>query len=121
MTEAVSDFQKKDLMDIIKGVKVVGAMMTQVEGDIADCKGMDADAKRIEAWAQIFKNPKELVQVVLNNALANRQGLANDVKEVAADATSQDFNDMGLTVADIITKTVGAIPTLPNEERQFLY
>ena len=121
MTEAVSDFEKKDLMDIVAGVKIVGSILTQVEGDIVDCKGMEGDAKRIENWAQIFKNPKELVSTIFNNALANRQGLANDVTQVAADATSQDFNDMGLTVADIITKTVGAIPTLPHEERQFLY
>ena len=122
MTEAVSDFEKKDLMDIVAGVKIIGTMLTQVEGDIVDCKGMETDAKRIENWAQIFKNPKELVQTVFANALSNRQGLANDIAEVATDASSQDFNDMGLTVADILTKTVGAIPNLPsNEDNLYIY
>ena len=122
MTEAISDFEKKDLMDIVKGVQIIGTMMTQVEGDIVDCKGMETDAKRIENWAQIFKHPTELVQTIFANALTNRQGLANDIAEVSADAASGDYNDMGLTVADIIVKTVGAIPNLTsNEEKMFLY
>ena len=123
MTEAIADFEKKDLMSIIAGVKLIGDMMTQIEGDITDCKGMDADAKRIEAWAEIFKHPTELVETVLSNAMTNRQGLAIDITQISTDAASNDFKDMGLTVADIITKTVGAIPEVSaaNAEAVYLY
>merc|ERR1712166_908262 len=107
MLEAVADIQKKDLMDMIKATKIIGTIVTQVHGDITDCKGMDADAKRIEKWAAIFKNPTELAQRVFANGMSNRGGLMNDIAEVKTDVSTKNLKDLGLTVADIITKTVG--------------
>jgi hypothetical protein len=40
---AIGDFEKKDIADIIAGVKIVGNMVGQVSTDLNDCKGMQAD------------------------------------------------------------------------------
>jgi hypothetical protein len=58
MTEAVTDFEKKDIADIIKGAQVVYQLLQGVNVDISDCKGMEVDAARIQKWSEIFKNPQ---------------------------------------------------------------
>ena len=37
LTEAVADFAKKDIADIIKGVSVVGKMIGTIDDDLKDC------------------------------------------------------------------------------------
>ena len=59
--DAVADFETHDLLGLINGIKVVGKMIHEVNGDLQDCKDMKSDIARIENWALIFENPKELV------------------------------------------------------------
>ena len=47
LMEAITDFKKKDITDIIKGVSVVGKMISTVETDVVDCQGASPDIKRI--------------------------------------------------------------------------
>jgi len=110
MTAAIADFSKGDIKSIIAGAQVVGHLLSTVEGDITDCKGMKDDAQRIKAWSAIFSNPEQLIQTVLTNALSNMSGLKADIGQISTDVTSSDFKDLGMDIADIMTKTLGPIP-----------
>jgi len=61
LATAIADFTKGDIADIIAGAKEVAHLLTKVEADITDCKGMKGDAERIEKWSAIFKDPSQLV------------------------------------------------------------
>ena len=88
----------------------------QIEGDIADCKAVKSDVQRIEEWAHIFDSPKELAQIMVSNALANIGSLETDVTKAMADKSAGNYNDFGLQVADIMTKTMGKVPSAVNPE-----
>lgn len=110
MTEAVTDFEKKDIADIIAGAQVVYKLLQGINVDIADCKGMEVDAARIQKWSEIFKDPQQLVQTIFGNAMANMSGLKADIERLPIDVQGDDYKDLGMDVADIMTKTLGPVP-----------
>lgn len=73
---------------------------------------MSNDWARIESWAKIFKNPSQLLQTVVANVFSNREGVMADIAELKADTTGDSINakDLGLTVADLLTKAIGEVP-----------
>jgi len=85
ITSAVSDIEKGDVADIIKGVTVLGQLITQLPNDFQHCKGMTADVARIENWAKIFQNPSQLVQTVTTNMIKNFGEIMGDVTKVSTD------------------------------------
>jgi hypothetical protein len=117
MTEAIADFEKKDIADIIAGAKVMYDLLQHVDADIADCKGMEDDAARIKKWSEIFNNPQQLFQTILANAAANMSGLKADIEKISPDVQKNDMKDLGMDIADILTKTLGPVPgASPNAE-----
>ena len=116
MMEAIGDFMKKDLEDIIKGVKVVGEIVQEMPTDMADCKSMSSDIARIEAWAQIFKQPKALVELMVKNVIANFNPIVTDIESTAADIGSGDCMKAGQDIADIMVLTLGKVPEYHPED-----
>jgi len=112
LQEAVGDFKKKDLADIIKGATVVGKMLESLDVDLADCEGMQTDAARIKVWAEIFRNPKELATTMFTNTIKHIMPIHNDIGKVETDISSQNFEDLGESVADILVQQLGPIPQL---------
>ena len=110
MSTAIADFEKKDLADIIAGAQVMYHLLQSIDTDISDCEGMKDDAARIENWAKIFQNPSQLVQTIMANAVANMSGLKADIEKIPVDVSSGDMKDLGMDVADILTKTLGPVP-----------
>ena len=110
LTEAVKDFAKKDIADVIKGIAVVGKMIGTVDTDLADCKGMQPDIKRIEVWAAIFKNPVALFKKVFSNAIMHISAIHTDIGDIITDAGSNQLHDMGEKIADILVTCLGPIP-----------
>ena len=92
---AIGDFEKKDIPDIIAGAKVVGQMIGQLQTDLSDCKSMSADVARVEKWAAIFKNPKALEELLLENTIKHIGPIHSDITNISADIKSKNYNDMG--------------------------
>ena len=92
---AIADFEKKDIPDIIAGAKVVGQMIGQLQTDLSDCKSMSADVARVEKWAAIFKNPKALEELLLENTIKHIGPIHSDITNISADIKSKNYNDMG--------------------------
>jgi hypothetical protein len=120
LVEAVADFKKKDIMDIIKGVSVIGKMIGTVDVDIADCKSAGPDVKRIEVWAKIFKDPVALFKKVFSNSIMHISQIHTDIGSIITDASSKDFKDMGGKIADILVTAIGPIPKI-SEIEQYNY
>lgn len=116
LTEAVADFQKKDIMDIIKGVSVIGKMISTVDVDLADCQGMKPDIKRITVWAAIFKDPVALFKKAFSNTIMNISHIHTDIGDIITDAGSNKLYDMGEKIADILVTQLGPIPKLSELE-----
>ena len=116
ITEAVTDFTKKDLTDIIKGIQELGVVAGQFSGDLKDCEGMKADAARVEAWAAIFTQPKVLVPTLIKNVLKNYKTIMADVSDISTEMAADDYKKVGMDFADILVSAVGPVPAATQPE-----
>jgi len=71
---------------------------------------MKDDEARIEKWSAIFNDKGQLVQTIMANAMANISGLKADIGMISTDINKSDFKDLGMDMADILTKTLGPVP-----------
>ena len=118
LTEAIQDFEKKDLKDLIKGVQEIGVVVKQLSTDLTDCEGIKADVARIEKWAEIFTKPLVLVPTLVKNVIKNYKTIETDVSDIntqLAIGTAVPWN-VGRDIADIMIKTVGPVPAAAQPE-----
>jgi len=108
---AVADFKKKDLQDIMKGITLVGQAIRDLPADVAQCKSCTGNIDAIKQWAQIFKHPLDLVKVMIPNVMANESQIFGDIKDISAQWSNAQFEQVGKDVADILTAAIGPIPT----------
>ena len=109
ITNAISDFSKGDIQDMIKAVQELGQIVKELPQDLDDCKSMDDDIKKIENWAKIFENPVTLVSTLTKNLLANWKDVSADISKATADYNAAKYYDAGEDVADTIVLAVGPI------------
>ena len=57
----------------IRGFAEVGQVINEFPKDLETCKNMGDDIAAIEAWAQIFTQPKELTETLGKNWLLHRK------------------------------------------------
>ena len=113
ITEAIGDFAKKDIQDIVAGVKVLGGLIQELPDDLNTCEAMQPDLKRIEAWATIFKQPKELVARLISNLMHNYQKIITDAQDMTTQVAQKNFKQVGTDAADILVQTLGVVPQDP--------
>ena len=116
ITEAVKDFEKKDLTDIIKGIQELGVVAKQFSGDMKDCEGMKADVARVEEWAKIFTQPKVLIPTLLKNVIKNHKTIFSDVGDITTQLAAADYWKAGTDMADIMVQSVGPVPATAQPE-----
>lgn len=112
LKEVIDSLKKKDIIDIIHAVTVVGQMLTTVDKDLSDCAGMLPDLLRIRAWATIFKDPIKLFRVVFANSLANIDKIHGDIGKIITDVGTDDLHGLGEEIADILVLQLGPVPKL---------
>jgi len=113
---AVTDFKKKDIMDIIAGVSEVGKMISTVNVDVVDCAAAGPDVKRIEVWSAIFKDPVALFKKAFSNTIMNIGKIHTDIGDIETDAVSGNMKDLGTKIADILVLQLGPIPKISELE-----
>ena len=111
--QAVTDFMKGDLADIMAGIELVGKIIQEIPTDLGDCQGMQADITRIENWAQIFNDPTKLVQTLITNVVSHFPAITSDITKTASDISADDMWDAGIDVADILIQSLGPVPAEP--------
>ena len=110
LAEAIADFEKGDISDIIKGIQIIGGILQNLNHTLGDCQGMQDDIARIEKWAQIFENPQKLVQTLVQNVISNLSAIEADISKVQKAWGSGDFFGLGQDIADILVLAIGKVP-----------
>ena len=109
ITNAISDISKGDFQDVLKAVQEIGQIVKELPTDLDECKNMDDDLKKIEAWAAIFTNPVKLVSTLTKNLMANWSKVKTDIDSTSSDWTAAKYYDAGEDVADMVILSVGPI------------
>ena len=55
--------------DFISGIADFGPLITDVQDSLSTCQNMTDDLARLNEWAHVFKDPMDLGQRVMNNAM----------------------------------------------------
>lgn len=110
ISDAIQDFTKGDVADIIAGIGEIGKVIESLPDEFKDCQSMQGDISRIEAWGEVFKNPVELLALLTKNVLANYMNIMQDVTKISTDFSAQNFKSAGEDVADILKQTIGPVP-----------
>ena len=92
LSEAIESFMKKDVTDILNGVKIFGEILEELPTQLDHCQGMEDDMKRIEAWADIFKHPFTLIPKVISNTEANFPDILHNINKIVQIATKKSID-----------------------------
>ena len=111
--QAVADFSKGDITDIMAGVELVGKIIQELPTDLGDCQAMQDDINRIEAWAQIFSDPTKLVQTLLTNVVAHFSQISADASATVTAFKSADYYHAGDDISDLLVQALGPVPQSP--------
>ena len=79
------------------------------------CTDMQDDINRIEKWAAIFLNPKELVETIFKNTLKNHIQISKDLISLVSTFLIGMYYDSGFDMADFLVLAIGPVPELPTE------
>ena len=109
ITEALADFAKKDIYSILDGIKLIGKALTELPQDLGQCKEMQADLKKIESWATIFKHPLALARALSSNVWQHLPEIYTDVNTLITDLGTHDMSDAGQEVAEILVLALGPV------------
>ena len=93
---AYAHFQKKDISDIIDGVKDVADAIKQVKAALKDCSQMKADWAKFEKMALVFENPVSFSWHVAGDIIHNGVKITHEVHTGVADYKSGNFYDFGV-------------------------
>ena len=113
--EAIADFEKGDLSDILKGVEVAGKIIQQLPEDLKDCENIQDDLKRLEAYAQIFTDPTKLAETVFKNFVAHDKAVLADIEDLTEevkDGSPKAYYQAGDDVADVVVQLLGPVPQM---------
>lgn len=99
--EAITTFKAGGIVNMIKAIKELGAVMGEAKHAIEDCeKAETTDLKRLEEMAALFKHPKDLVIEVMKNFQLYEQDILMELMTAVADFQSQRFYDLGYQVGE---------------------
>jgi len=108
-TDAMDLLNDLENLDVINAYKHVNALKADIKDATTKCTGMDEDIARIEAWAEIFTNPKELTVTVSKNWLLHKRAIKKDIAQEKVDWAAGNYFSAGVDTADALVKLVGPV------------
>lgn len=108
------DFLEQALKDleafhIFAAIKQLESFVYHFQLDVAPCENMSDDVAAIEAWAQIFKEPKTLASTVAKHYLLHKRAVKADETAITTDWANKSYFSVGKDAADLVTVLVGSI------------
>ena len=94
---------------IIKAMEQLELFVYHFQLDAVPCTEMQDDLAAIAAWAQIFKNPSELISTVTKHYLLHRHAVSNDISTIKLDWANESYFATGRATADLVTVLIGPI------------
>lgn len=94
---------------IFAAIKQLEAFVFHFQQDVAPCEHMSDDVAAIEAWAQVFKQPKSLAVNVSKHYMFHKKAVKADIAAVRSDWSAKSYFSVGKDAADLVTVLIGPI------------
>ena len=103
---AFEDFSKKDLEDIIAGVKEVADLLQTVKVGMKDCSSLKADWQKLAQMVQIFDSPTSFAYHVGKDLMINGVEIYHEVETAITDYNNGDWSGFGYNIGEAAAKTI---------------
>ena len=110
--EAVADFREESFTGVSNGIKKIGDIVGQIQGDISDCEVSAEDAKKLADMAKNFKSPWSFAFTVGKNILLNGVDIYHEISDAVTAYDSADYYNFGYDVGEALEEVlVGGKPS----------
>jgi hypothetical protein len=110
---AVNDFKKKDVSDVIAGIKEVAELMKVVHRGMSDCSSLKADWEKLTKMIAIFDSPTSFAYHVGKDLLVNGVQIYDEVELAITDYENAKWGDFGYQIGQAAAKTLLGEEQLP--------
>jgi len=103
---AVEDFKKKDVSDVIAGIKKIAEMMQVIQQGMKDCSHLKADWAKLAKMSAIFSNPETFAYHVGKDLLINGVQIYGEISTAVEDYEKAQWGDFGYNIGEAAAKTL---------------
>ena len=104
--DAIVDFKKKDVDDVIHGLQEIGLAVTLLASEIQNCEGVVADWGKLEKMAAVFTSPASFAMHVGKDILLNGQDIYHQIEDAEQNYKNQQYEPFGEDIGHALAKVV---------------
>jgi hypothetical protein len=118
---AVEDFEKKDISDVIDGLKMIADILKTTKDAMSDCASIKADWAKLEQMASIFASPTSLAYHIGKDLVINGKDIFKEVNTAVQDYETDQWEDFGYNLGEAAAKLIlGDNSIAPAQEKEDL-
>ena len=103
---AVNDFKKKDVSDVIAGIKEVAELLTVVKAGMQDCSSIKADWEKLAKMIKVFDSPTSFAYHVGKDLIVNGKQIYTEIETAVTDYENGNWGDFGYQIGEAAAKTI---------------
>jgi len=103
IVKSISDFKHGGWNDITQGVLQLIIVALQLPQELHTCENMQDDISAIESWANNFTDVSSLVPKLTKHFLLHKKAIFADIDTLKADMAAEEYFQVGVEAADIVT------------------
>jgi hypothetical protein len=112
------DFEKKDIADIIAGLKEVTVLAKDVKQGMQDCSHKKVDWNKFDTMIESMENPESFAFHIGKDLIVNGQDIKSEIELAVEDYRSEKYVDFGFNLGQAMSKTfVGK--SFENQKKSF--
>lgn len=103
---AIKDFKAGGVDNTIHGLKELAVLVTMMKQELAACKGVTADWKKLEAMASVMSSPTAFAYHVGKDLLLNGHDIYDDIETGITDYDAGKWEPFGQSVGNALAKLI---------------
>ena len=103
-SEAIHDFEQKDISDISAGLGKIADMIKVIQSSMSDCGHVTADISSMADMVKSFSSPTAFAWHVGKDLLVNGVDIYHDIDNGIKDFKSQSWNNFGKDIGNASAK-----------------
>lgn len=103
----VGKLQAGGFENYLEAAKAIGNLINQLPADMNQCKNIQGDLTKLEAFGKLFENPTELVRTLATNLFAHYSEIMGDVHTALNDWNSEQYFNFGDEIGTVLVVALG--------------
>jgi len=111
----IGDFKSfketKNMFTLVDAISHLGDILVGLPDDLIDCTYAGKELARLTKWFEIFQDKSKVFPTILANLGKNYVDIVHQLDLFNGVIAKKDFVDSGARISDIVTDTIGALPS----------